>query len=900
MTPAGGDTASVFDKLAFRHTWRPYQQRVLDNVGRFLDDRRLHIVAAPGAGKTSLGLELFRRIGRPTVVFSPTRTVRNQWIGRLEDFDRAASFASWSSTDLGDLRILTSVTYQALHSRSADSSTDEPLDEPDEASTEAPSRREIDRIASEFAAYRIGLVILDEAHHLRAEWWRSLSRLFAELEDVIVVSLTATPPYGVSHAEWDRYTELCGPIDDEISIPELVKSGTLCPHQDYIWVVPVTDSERARIQSYDDRVSLLCSELEQSEAFGGVVWNHPWLGNEPDARTLLDDPDLAIAILAFLKARAFVIPSTIMELLDLEYDQIPALDRHQWQVLLHGALYSRTFDRSPDDEAAIAKLRRRMKSLDLLRRREICIERSRRVERSLAQCAGKIDAAVEIHLAELDVRGAALRQVILVDYIRDEQNRSTHSDDFSALGAWPVYRELVARSPTRTSCALLTGRLSVIHVSIVDRVFGAIGAARCTIEPFEPLADCFRISGPLAQIADALTTLLAEGHITALVGTRALLGEGWDCPAVNSIVLASSVGAYITTNQMRGRALRRDARQAQKASSIWHLVAVDPLSESGISDARDVAKRFETFVGLSEVRDTIESGIERLGQPAASLRYRNRPIVSNLEFQRVRARSDLSGINTLAARWQAALTLQTGGFVAPSVRTEPPTYVRRLQVRNTLRHLARQGVVGLIAAGSFAIAASGLSELRFLGGAAAGYFLFKLSATVKVLHTMVLHAPTTGSIRQIGRALMVALYAYRHIETDTTSLSIQAQTLPDGKVTVCLVGGTFHESSVFADCMATILGPIDRPRYLVTRAGRGPGRRWSDYHAVPERLAVKKESASSFLEAWRAYVGPGELIYTRSEQGRATLLHARARAFSSTFTDSVERQDRWAANGRRD
>lgn len=51
---------------------------------------------------------------------------------------------------------------------------------------------------------------------------------------MVLVALTATPPYDSDHLEWSRYQELCGPIDEEISVPELVKAGTLCVHQDDI------------------------------------------------------------------------------------------------------------------------------------------------------------------------------------------------------------------------------------------------------------------------------------------------------------------------------------------------------------------------------------------------------------------------------------------------------------------------------------------------------------------------------------------------------------------------------------------------------------------------------------------------------------------------------------------
>ncbi len=42
-------------------------------------DRKHHVVAPPGSGKTIVGLELMRRFGEPAVVFAPTTTIQQQW-----------------------------------------------------------------------------------------------------------------------------------------------------------------------------------------------------------------------------------------------------------------------------------------------------------------------------------------------------------------------------------------------------------------------------------------------------------------------------------------------------------------------------------------------------------------------------------------------------------------------------------------------------------------------------------------------------------------------------------------------------------------------------------------------------------------------------------------------------
>ena len=48
--------------LEFKGTWRRYQARVLEHADRYMADGKIHIVAAPGSGKTTLGIELIRRM----------------------------------------------------------------------------------------------------------------------------------------------------------------------------------------------------------------------------------------------------------------------------------------------------------------------------------------------------------------------------------------------------------------------------------------------------------------------------------------------------------------------------------------------------------------------------------------------------------------------------------------------------------------------------------------------------------------------------------------------------------------------------------------------------------------------------------------------------------------------
>src|SRR6266481_6492458 len=118
-SPAEVGHTSFPESMVFQKTWRSYQARILEHLDRYLDDRRLHIIAAPGSGKTVLGLEVVRRINRPTLVLAPTITIRNQWADRLVDHFLPAGEPrpSWVSVDLKNPALLTIATYQALQDR---------------------------------------------------------------------------------------------------------------------------------------------------------------------------------------------------------------------------------------------------------------------------------------------------------------------------------------------------------------------------------------------------------------------------------------------------------------------------------------------------------------------------------------------------------------------------------------------------------------------------------------------------------------------------------------------------------------------------------------------------------------------------------------------------------------
>ena len=107
-----------FEHVKFRGTFRSYQQKVLDNADRYLSDGKINVVAAPGSGKTILGLKLIRRLGEACLILSPTTAIREQWGERFREMflESAEQFEDLFSNNLHHLKLVNSITYQALYS----------------------------------------------------------------------------------------------------------------------------------------------------------------------------------------------------------------------------------------------------------------------------------------------------------------------------------------------------------------------------------------------------------------------------------------------------------------------------------------------------------------------------------------------------------------------------------------------------------------------------------------------------------------------------------------------------------------------------------------------------------------------------------------------------------------
>jgi superfamily II DNA or RNA helicase len=899
----------------FKYSWRTYQARVLAALDESLDDNRLHVVAAPGSGKTVLGLEVLRRLNRPGLILAPTLTIRDQWVDRLINLflPPPPNRPDWVSSDLRAPGFLTVATYQALHSaytgcedREADEAADrEGDDAPEDEPCPKTSDNHADRARALLQHRSIGTVVVDECHHLRTEWWRTLNLLCKDLPQATIVALTATPPFDVTPFEWAHYQALCGPVDAEVPVPELVLAGDLCPHQDYIWFSTPSQDESARIQGFRDRVAAFVDTLNRSADFVSAIEHHPWVADpEGHIEQILDDPEYFSSMLIFLNAVRRRIPGSALKVLGVPGRRLPALNLEWLEILLTACLY-RDADNFEQSKPALEPIERELRRIGALERRQVLLRATREIEKALTYSISKLDSIVSIVKLESQALGPALRMVVLTDYIRAADLPQGPDDlkPLTRLGVAPIFEKIRREGAAWIRLGALSGSLAIIpHTAqaALARAAADIGIAADRIHlaplPHDPAYLRVEIAGAEpSAVVQAMTRLFTAGEITVLVGTKSLLGEGWDAPAMNSLVLASFVGSYMLSNQMRGRAIRTYPANPDKTANIWHLVCVEPDSPMPGTDLDTLVRRFKAFVGVALNEPVIESGIERMafGPPP----YSRERVEAINQAMAARACDRAS----LKQAWQQALQRgDTSVGTVEELRAPVASLPQGFVFANTIAALLWEALfLGGFVAAHFAdqlsnIRTSSFAEyITLMGLALLAGAVVAAPRLFKALWLCLKHGSIESSIQQVGRAVLKTLARMGVVRAPEGQLRVVARKGREGTVYCALEGGSAYERTAYLEALREVLDPIENPRYLLRRRTLLGFLRRTDYHPVPSEIGAKKEFAEYFARMWRWHVGPAELIYARTAEGRRVLLRARMSAMSSAFRPKADRVTCW-------
>ncbi len=950
-------------EFQFRLTWRSYQKRVLEELESHLDDNTLHVIAPPGSGKTVLGIEVLRQLNQPTLILSPTITIRDQWIDRLVHLflPEREQNPSWISTNIKKPRFLTSTTYQAMHTVCRDKL---PCRSDNDAKVKLKTRKKrspgkaFAALVKSLRQLGVKTIVLDEAHHLKNEWWKSLVKIIRKLDDPIVVAVTATPPYDVSYREWQRYTEICGPVDAEISIPELVWEGDLCPHQDYVCFSTPLKGETRRFHDFRQELDQFKQDYLLREELVNSLANHPFL-NDPDRHVepILDNTAFFSSIAIYLKFLNRPVPVGFLELIGGSLDELPPLNDVWLETFLTGLLFNNHTDHTNHTgtdsiEKMLPEMRRELKKIGAVHRNKVFLLRNPKIKKELETSAGKLISITQIVASELANQKDALRMLILTDYIRKAEMPADKDDikPLALIGVVPIFEALRRKMASSCKLGILTGSLVVIpHAAQNALTLLASQTINNALVKFTPLkADpdylAVTLSGGVNnRLVALITKLLAQGVINVLVGTKALLGEGWDAPSVNALILASVVGSYVSSNQMRGRAIRSDPSALSKTANIWHLICEETDQSEYGDDFNTMRRRLKTFVGLSFTDTVIENGLQRLDLGS--------PPYSEQDIERLNTRSFEMADNRdeMAAKWKLTLANSGTAFrLVDEIRVPSASvgYLKDFLFANTKKELFKQGLWGVVTALAVFISASFFTGLPVIWkimilALAAGPLLASLRNAPKCVKAIKLwrnHGSTANSLRQMGLAVVYALIHTGAIKTPPAKIQVITDERPEGGVRCTLAGGDGYERSLFLGAMREIIEPVANPKYLLisesawhgsfydkfTQHQKASDKRFKekvrkrmlpankkappqlkstsynwltalhvDFHAVPKLLGQRKEQALYFEKMWQHYTGDGRLIYTRTSEGRQVLLKARLHSLSAAFLNKSEIVSRW-------
>ena len=868
--------ADVFSRVSFRGVFRSYQQEVLDGAGRYLADGRIHIVAAPGSGKTVLGLELIRRCGAPTLVLSPTVTVRRQWGERFRELflPEGERLETFFSESLDRAAPICSITYQALHLAAK------------------PGEDGLPQWRRAVREMGVGTICLDEAHHLRSEWQRSLEALLDALDgEVTVIALTATPPYDCSAAEWERYIRVCGPIDAEIFVPELVAQKTLCPHQDYIFFNYPSADERDMLEQYRSRVETAAAQIRTEGLlpdFLRAAFDAP---GEERREKLLEYGDELTALLS-LSAALGAEPEKEWVRLLLPSGRLPECGEEEAERALRFAIGCEELFGAE----RCARLRAILGAQGLIEGGKLSLSADAKLQKKMLSSLGKLESIPRIVESEIASCGRGLRMLILTDHIRGSLLGLVGSDKpLTVMGAVTVFEAVRRVCPYETRLALLTGTLILVPNAVAGELLAAADEKnlRCTLTPLgESWYSALELSGGSREGVPLLTDAFEKGLIHILVGTKALLGEGWDSPCVNTLILASFVGSFISSNQMRGRAIRIDKRDPHKAANIWHLVTVLPPEErlSFLPDTQGedppgedfalLRRRFDCFMAPSYDGERIESGLDRVDLPKASFTPER---VEAINADMLARSADRRG---MAAVWEKALLKRPEARVRESVRAarsiRPRLYTASAGGSAALNGVLL-GAMGAILLASPPTAALGLL-VPLMGLSAAG-----LAGDLR--RTLGSVTPEKMLLR-LGTALLETMRGTGAVTAEGAALRIER--CGEG-VECALENAPLREKNLFAEAFGELLSPIDNPRYLLIRRLPVLGfsiRMPSQSYACPSLLGGKKENAELLKKHLEAHGDRFELVFTRSEEGRKTLLECRRAANEARTQAKVTRARR--------
>jgi superfamily II DNA or RNA helicase len=900
-----------FGEIGFSGKLRPSQIASSSIIRKQLEagEKNLHIVAPPGSGKTVLGLYTWSDLVRlPTLVLSPNSAIQAQWIARAKELFNLDGKDSEIGTNPDSPGLLTSLTYQSV---TLPKRSDENLDEAaikiwtnkliseNQAEDLETAKAWIDdlnennedyynerlgtyrkQVRDDFTSHGnalwvlhesskknlenlarvgIGMIILDECHHLLGHWGRVLSEIREYFGNPIVLGLTATPPDIGAAKEDDgkRYSEFFGEVDYEVPVPALVRDSNLSPYQDLAYFVRPNPEELMYIANVDKEFEELMNDISNGpeETKNRTPRLDIWLTEVLEELRLPSgsakswsafvrrDEALANGARLYLLSKDITLPSGVpqpeQKLIDMDLTRntvlITLLDRY----IRHGLLRSKNKKDHELAETAIQRLRMLGHQITETGMRPCASP----VGRVMAYASAKYDALRDILAAEMQALGPDIRAVVVTDFEKTSATALVEGVlDSNAGGAIAAFRSLLKEDSTdRLDPVLMTGSTVLVDDDLCEIILPRfekwVEEKKIDIR-FEQIRKngYIEIRGKGKQwqpryYTEMITEMFQEGVTKCLVGTRGLLGEGWDASRINVLIDLTTVTTSMSINQLRGRSFRLDKYNPEKVANNWDIVCLAEEFSKGFDDYNRFKRKHSRLYGVCD-DGAIEKGVGHV---------------------------------------HAAFTEVRPEGISETLDVFNEEMIRRSRNRERTRKLWKIGE-------PFNATPKEAIEMKMKEGFAGGWPILSVAFERPEWNDESL-------VLAIATAVSGALRATGHLKINA---KVSGGNRGGGWMRAYLEDASEEESQIFTEAMEQILGPLDNPRYMIPRQVkvlsdtwvskllpevigkyfRTKKKRLAMYHAVPKKLAQNKEDALIFQQYWNFEVSPGEIVYGYSEDGR--------------------------------
>lgn len=820
--------------------WRKYQKQLIDRLAKYKSNNSIHLVAPPGSGKTYLGIEIVRQLDRKTLILVPSLVLKQQWLETIQTvFLKEKTDLTKLSDSIDKPKEMTVETYQTVYSRLRDQ-------------------------PEFFQKEKIAVLVLDEAHHLKKSWGELLLQLKAKSPGLVTVSLTATPPYDANLQEWQQYQLLNGPIDEEISIPQLVKEQVLAPHQDYLYLISAPKGIVERYERFIEQQAQVVETIVASDEIADYLLEQSFIQQpQVEEEFIYQSFEVYLSALIFLHMHGYQMTAEHWLLLGVTKSQgekisFPVFEKQHMIDLLE-YLYEQTpelllFDYL-EKQGWVAQRRLQLFpafSENILNRAPV----------------EKKEAIVRILLCEYEKLGKQLSGLVLTDFIKKEVLLGKNGD--LAYGLVPIFDSLVPYFKEELALAAICGEFLIVPKALAQ-FFSQVASKSSEHPYFNAYMLIYPNEQKRAQALAILTQLVNEQTIQLLVGTSSLLGEGWDCPAINTIILANQSVSFVQTQQLRGRGLRIDGKG--KSTNIWHLAVVLPdLEYEKQIDVNRIMKRMGYVCGLTfATQPVVESGVDRFN--LLSVRSGKEIAIYNQEMLYWSGeRKQLPALWALALEKGSHLTMP---FIIRKDQKQLDASDKSLILKQKIKLApARKtlyswiGVSVLTLTAMFVTAVTPVVGTFILGidGAAVLCLLNeeKIKAVASEYWRKKIWQKEIKQIRYFELSIIQTFIKMSVIDPGAINrVTIEAS---DQECLCYLAQASYQEENLFHAAMGEVLSEIQTPRYFIDM---GSGK----IVGVPEFFARNKQTAELYQQSVNHYFSvQSELVYSRTLKGRKRLV----------------------------